>query len=441
MKKRYFILAGIFLFNPVISIFDLLPDFIGYFLIMKAFSDASYVYDNASETHDAFKKMGIISLFKLVCMVILPSTDATMALVFSFTFAILEIMYGLGAVQRLFDATSFICLRCGEDRFVPKSEKLKLFTVVFLIVKVVCATIPDFFTLFLSDPANAWKARFRGLIFVFTAVIALIVGIIWLVRFISFFRQTLTENVREKIKVAFTEEMKDRQTVFFSKDFIFAIGIMIISLIFTIDFYVDKIEVFSDILLAPIFLIAIIFLRKKGHISIKKYELLLILSIVGHFISAILNTVFYSRFINEYISTSVLNVYASYMTEAQRAYLPVKIFTICEAIFFLAIVILSLYLIRKYAIQRIVENPRFFSELSVEGYLKEFSAISLHKCKLAGACAIASSACSIIYTFVVSVNEAFVVFNMCVAILFYVLYIHALSYTRDEIFKKILKYS
>ena len=441
MKKRYFILAGIFLFNPVVSIFDVFPDFIGYFLIMKAFSDASYVYDNASEAHDAFKKMEIISLFKLVCMIILPSTDATMALVFSFTFAILEIMYGLGAFQRLFDTTSFICLRCGEDRFVPKCEKLKLFTVVFLIVKVVCATIPDFFTLFLSDPANAWKARFRGLIFVFTTAIALVVGIVWIVKFISFFKKTLTENVREKINVAFMEEMKDRQTVFFSKDFIFAIGIMLISMVFTIDFYVDKIEVLSDILLAPIFLIAIIFLNKKGHISFNKYEKLLLISLIAHFISSILNTIFYTKFINEYLTHSVLNVYTSYMTEAQKAYLPVKIFTIFEAVFFLAIVILSLYLIRKYAIQRIVENPRFFSERSIDGYLKEFSVTSLYKCKLVAACAIASSVCSIIYIFVVPVNEAFVVFNMCVAILFYVLYIHALSYTRDEIFKKILKYS
>ena len=170
MKKRYFILSALFLFNPIVSVFDVLPDFIGYFLLMKAFTDASYVFDNADETHQAFKKMGILSLFKLLSMIILPFTDATMALVFSFTFAILEAMYGIGAFQRLFDTTSFICLRCGEERFVSKSESLKRFTTGFFITRILCSTVPDLFTLFLSDPAMAWKARFRILAFIFTNI-------------------------------------------------------------------------------------------------------------------------------------------------------------------------------------------------------------------------------------------------------------------------------
>ena len=94
MKRRYFILAAIFLFNPVISVFDILPDFIGYLLLMKAFSNASYVYDNADETRYAFKAMAVVSIFKLVSLVILPFTDATMALVFSFSFAIIEVLFG-----------------------------------------------------------------------------------------------------------------------------------------------------------------------------------------------------------------------------------------------------------------------------------------------------------------------------------------------------------
>ncbi|MBR2296809.1 MAG: hypothetical protein IKA43_05330, partial [Clostridia bacterium] len=85
MKRRYFIIAVIFLFNPIVSVFDIFPDFIGYLLLMKAFSNASYVYDKADETKYAFRTMAIVSIFKIVSLIILPFTDATMALVFSFS--------------------------------------------------------------------------------------------------------------------------------------------------------------------------------------------------------------------------------------------------------------------------------------------------------------------------------------------------------------------
>ncbi len=442
MKKRYFIIAAIFLFNPIVSIFDILPDFIGYFLLMKAFTDASYVFDNASETHDAMKRMGLISIFKMVCLVILPSTDATMALVFSFTFSILELMYGIGAFQRLFDTTSFICLRCDEDRFVSKSEKLKKFTIGFFIVRILCATIPDLFTLFLSDPSNAWKVRFRTLAFIFTVIIALIVGLVWLVRTTSFFKKTLTKNVNDKIIQAFNEEMKDRQSVFFSKDFIFAIGIIIASMIFAIDVYIDKIEFLSDILIAPIFIVAFAFLIKKRYISVGKHEGFLISLLSIHFVVSILNTVFYTIFIKEHLTTDALRKsYGIFMTEAQRAYLPVRILTGIESLVLLGIITLTLYLFKKYSIERMIENPRFFSEMSIDGYLKEYSAIAHKKCVIAWLGAVAYAISSFVYVCIVPYKVSYVVFNMCIGIFFLLTYYHALSYIRDEIFKKILKYS
>ena len=138
MKKRHFILASIFLFNPIISVFDIFPDVLGYFLIMKAFSKASYVYDNADETRQLFKTMSLISIFKLICLIILPFTDSTMALVFSFTFAIIEFIFGISAFRRMFDTVSYIYLRLGEDVSVPKCEKLKRFTIAFFVVRIAC---------------------------------------------------------------------------------------------------------------------------------------------------------------------------------------------------------------------------------------------------------------------------------------------------------------
>ena len=436
MKKRYFILSALFLFNPIVSVFDILPDFIGYFLLMKAFTDASYVFDNADETHQAFKKMGILSLFKLLSMIILPFTDATMALVFSFTFAILEAMYGIGAFQRLFDTTSFICLRCGEERFVSKSERLKRFTTGFFITRILCSTVPDLFTLFLSDPAMAWKARFRILAFIFTVSISLIVGLIWLAKFTSFFKKSLTKEVDDKIRADFKEEMKDRQGVFFSKDFIFAIGILIASMLFAIDFSIDNLDLLFDIALAPLLVIAFAFLAKKSYIRIQRPEKLLITVACAHFIVSILNMIFTNRYFKSHLSTSAL-----YLSEARTDFLPIRILTIIESLAFFAIVFTTLSLVMKYSVQRIKENPKFFSEYSVEGYLKEFSRVSRKKCILSIVFAGAYASTSGVYPLLLPRLEAFVVINMLVGLLFFVSFISAMSYISDEVFKRILKYS
>lgn len=436
MKKRYFIWAAIFLFNPVVSVFDVFPDFIGYLLIMRAFSEASYVYDNAGETKDAFKQMALISVFKFISMIIVPFTDATMALVFSFSFSVIEVIFGISAYQKLFDSISFICMRCGEDRYVATSERLKKFTVFFFLTRVLCSTVPDFCALFLSNPQKEWMFRFRALFFFLFTIFASIIGIVWLIRAICFFKSTLTDEVKEKINADFNEEMKDRQSVFFSKDFIFSIGIMSIAMLFNIDFYIDGIEFLSDILLAPLFATGFFFLLKKGYIRIEKHEKLLIASLAVHFVSSILNTIFTMTFDkNHYIGTVFK------YSESKIAYIPVIIATVLEAVSFVGIAIVGLYLINKYAIERVYENPRFFSEYSVEGYVKEFKETAKKRFVFSIILTAVSAHCSIMYVFLRPSNDAFVVINILWAIIFFMTYTYSASYARDEVFKRIYKYS
>lgn len=436
MKKRYFIWAAIFLFNPVVSVFDVFPDFIGYLLLMRAFSEASYVYDNAGETKEAFRQMALITLFKFISMIIVPFTDATMALVFSFSFSVIEIVFGLGAYQKLFDSISFICMRCGEDRYVATSERLKKFTIFFFFTRVVCSTVPDFCALFLSNPQKEWMFRFRTVFFFIFTIFAAIIALVWLIRIICFFKRTLTDAVKEKISLDFVEEMKDRQSVFFSKDFIFSIGIMAIAMLFNVDFYIDGIEFLSDILLAPLFAIGFFFLVKKGYIKVQKHEKWLIASLGVHFVSSVLNTIFTMTFNkNHYIESAFRN------PQAQLAYTPVIIATVFEALSFVGIAILGLYLINKYAIDKVYENPRFFSEYSVEGYVKEFRKTTKKRFVFSVIFTAISAHWSVMYAFFRPSDETISVTTVLWAIIFFVTYMYSTSYAKEEVFKRIYKYS
>ena len=53
--------ALVFLFNPNISVIDILPDFVAYFLLARAFLYASDCAPYFEEARIAFKSSGIIS--------------------------------------------------------------------------------------------------------------------------------------------------------------------------------------------------------------------------------------------------------------------------------------------------------------------------------------------------------------------------------------------
>ena len=192
MKKKYFVLAALFLFNPIVSIFDILPDFIGYYFLLKAFTPVSYIFDNASDLHSSLKRMMIIGVAKFFSVILLFLTDATMALVLSFTFAILEIIYGFAMTIKLFDVTSYIRMRYDDTVSTRQAEKLKSFSLFFLVAKLALASLPDVTALSMGNSSlKVDLSQFRPVLFIISAFIAFIIGIVWFVRFTGFFKKRL----------------------------------------------------------------------------------------------------------------------------------------------------------------------------------------------------------------------------------------------------------
>ena len=143
MKLIYFILAAIFLFNPIVSTIDILPDFIGYFFLMRAFIKASYIYDVAYDVYKNIRYMFIITLIKFCSIVVVQSTDETMQLVLSFAFCALECVFGIFMFTKLFDSLAYIVLRTDNENGELKVEKIKRFSIAFLIIKLLMAFLPD----------------------------------------------------------------------------------------------------------------------------------------------------------------------------------------------------------------------------------------------------------------------------------------------------------
>jgi len=437
MKKKYFVLAAIFLFNPIISIIDILPDFIGYYFLMRAFTPTSYIFDNASDAHGAIKRMLTISTVKFFSLFLLFVTDTTMALVLSFTFAILEILYGIGAFTKIFDATSYMRLRYDDTATTAKAEKIKVFSIVFLILKVVLASLPDFTALTTGNSSlKVDLTRFRPILFIGTSIIALIIGIIWFVKFTRFFKDILSDTLTDRIESEYNQQKAERPGVFSAKDFMFALKLLTIGVFFTFDLNIDNVNYILDGIFTVFCIFAIRFLVKNGYVPFAKAEKQLYALCIMHGALSLAEVICISSF---YKNNDPYFVYKR--LEVFLSFLPIPIINILEAVL-LGIIIYRLFkLIEQYTVPNIHTYKRFFAERSVDGFVEEYKEYSRKYSKTAFIIGVISIVYYAFYVFMRPINENFVLGTYIFSIIFIVTFTRAISYTSDKVYLTIYKYS
>jgi len=437
MKKKYFVLAALFLFNPIISIFDILPDFIGYYFLLKAFTPVSYIFDNASDLHGALKKMMIVGVAKFFSVILLFVTDATMALVLSFTFAILEIIYGFGMTVKLFDVTSYIRMRYDDTVSTRQAEKLKRFSLFFLVAKLALASLPDVTALSMGNSSlKVDLSEFRPMLFIISAFIALIIGIIWFIRFTEFFKKAFTDALNERVEREYNEQKTLRPGIFSARDYMFMIKLLTVGIIFSFDINLDSINYFMDGIFSVMCIIAFRSLITKGYIEKGKNEKNLIILCSVHIAVNLAN------FISSAIYFADGDLWYVYRSmDGFLKYLPIGVLTVVESALFFIIVYKALHLVQHYAVPNIREYQRFFAERSIEGYVEEYEEYSKKYVKNACIFIGISLIYFVFYTFIRPLNENFVLGNYLTAIIAIISVSKALNYISDKVFLTIFKYS
>ncbi|MBR7101951.1 MAG: hypothetical protein IKC74_06675 [Clostridia bacterium] len=438
MKKKYFVLAAIFLFNPLISIFDILPDFIGYYFLLRAFTPMSYIFDNASDLYDSVKRMMIIGIAKFFSVVLLFVTDTTMALVLSFSFAIVEILYGIGMFTKLFDVTSYVRMRYDSDARTERAEKMKSFSIFFLIAKVAFALMPDLTALTIgnSDLGKVNLTRFRPLLFLASAVIMLVIGSIWLARFVRFFKSAFSDALIERVGNEYDQQKLERPGIFEAKDFMFSIKLLCIGSIFLFDISIDNISFFMDAVFSVLCIIAVRLLVKRGYVSAGKNEKRLFTVASIH---AILN---FSNFIYSLIYFKHGDMFFVYReSEELFRYLPIELLTVAESALLIIEIFMIFKLLNGYTVPIIRKYRRYFAERSVDGFIDEFKDRSRRACKIAFILAVIAIVYFSVYTAIRPLNESFVIGNYLTSIICIIYFNRAMGYISDRVYLTVYKYS
>lgn len=179
----------IFLCNPNINLFDILPDAVGWFLLAAAitgFSDIQPYFDRARKH---FIWLGWISVGKIAALFLalyvlsISPDDRAIISVLCLTFAALELIFAIPALQELWRGFLYIGERDGISEAFTGIQHLPVITLAFLLVKHIGAFLPELSlasVAYLDQGYSDHIIRAYPIFLLFALLLGLGMGLYWL---------------------------------------------------------------------------------------------------------------------------------------------------------------------------------------------------------------------------------------------------------------------
>ena len=164
MKIGLLIAGMIFFLNPGISIFDLLPDFIGALLFLRVTDRLTSVSPSAEEAGASFRNLVKTSLLRIAVLpvfAVVGRDETTFYLIFTMTFSCLEGYFLWRGLMTLYTAFGYLALRTG-GKALGKTGVLSVQTTVFVLLRVLCNIIPDLAYLSVGEEGVITGSEFAG---------------------------------------------------------------------------------------------------------------------------------------------------------------------------------------------------------------------------------------------------------------------------------------
>ena len=215
--KKLLVLALVILTNPVVNIFDYLPDFFGYliiFITLGYFADRVPYFEEAKV---AFRNLTILGGVKIPAYFVMAYirshnySDNDVKALFAFSFAVFEVVLLISAVRKIFTALSYLGQRSDAASLISPfmiSKKgrmatpdgLKIFCHFFVIYKAAFTALPEMLLLTRGVSGEDYGrvfnvARLYPYTILFSIISILVLGIILTKRFSRFFSAIHSEGL------------------------------------------------------------------------------------------------------------------------------------------------------------------------------------------------------------------------------------------------------
>lgn len=284
--------AFLFLFEPGYTIFDPLPDFIGYVLLCMAVINLSDISPRIEEAYNGFRKGVLIGFFRYVAIYLLTTfflnnEKSVGLLLFTFVFSFFEVIVLLPAYKSFFEGILSLGMmhdgespyrkrrreivkrnrKTGETYTVVRegsrnaSEKCYSLTCAFLLVRNLATALPEFTTL-----ATNSAYEFIMLLRWFGILITLPIGISWLISMLNYCKRIRREReFIDRLSDLYIEKVEQNPQFYTVRIIATGLGLMLVAFVLSIDFYADYINMLPDFFSFAVLAAAAIFLREYSN--------------------------------------------------------------------------------------------------------------------------------------------------------------------------------
>lgn len=391
VRYGFLIFALVTLFNPNIHLIDVLPDFIGFFILAKFVEKAADAAPYFEEARCAFMKLGYISLAKIPALMLIAAVrskntlDNDIVALFALIFATLELMYLIPAIKNAFDALTYL----GERGNVPSlikcdslisTDALRSFSLAFAVLKCVFYTLPEFLKLTRSVELGSnlsviTGSRYYPWAIMASLILGFVFGGIWLYRMIKYasriHREGMLYPALEEIadENSYAEFEKKVYYRFVNRTFLF----FILSAIFSLDLTFSD---YNDVNLIPSFISGILFaIALLGLIKCAEKKSLYLpaaLLLLFYNATSVIKYALEISFLDKY---SYADLFRKYSETAAAEYLKIEILACVEFALYIALSVIFFISMRGYTDLRLGKwqergnseaKSRYYGEINIK---------------------------------------------------------------------------
>ncbi len=344
-----FIWSAVFLFNPCINIIDFLPDFVGYLLLSKALYRLSLLSPAIDEAQVNIRKLRAIMLLKLISVSLVPMFDDTFKLLLTSVFVVLELVFAIPVINRIFDGLEYLGTRFDGRAIYKGMKNAKSFTYVLFIGRAAFTLFPELCAIGVTDSNNAGYVTsgyhysfevFRKYLYIIGIPLVLVAGIFWLVNIIRYAKGIASETAfNQRMADAYAEKIALDKNIEMHRYVRTAFTLTSVAFIFLIDFWLDDFNVIPSVICPVILAFAIRAVSKQN------FNTVLIRYVnAAYFLISAVSLVFTLLFsLNYGIAVTALDI------TAYNAFFRMNIFKAVETLVSVAAVVFMLTNIRKIA--------------------------------------------------------------------------------------------
>lgn len=279
-----FTAGAICLFDPFISVLDLLPDALGYLLMLLGLYRLADLDDRLMEAAKGLRYLALIGVVRFFSLflafgLVSPTEQPVFVLLILFTLGVLDCIVfipmwknfcgGILYLGSRNNATTMFDRRGLGGRTLTYNavERYTAVTTVFFILREALVILPEV-TVLSHEKGGVEVGEathfydFVGLYRMIGVSASLILGILWLILTVCFIRKLKSDTpFFEVLTEKYRSEVLTRGDLFARRSVKRALVCLLVAAVFTIDLYLDGVNLLPDTLAAVFLFLAVMFLR------------------------------------------------------------------------------------------------------------------------------------------------------------------------------------